>query len=864
MFKIKLPKGSDISRIARELRSDPNVQFAEPNYRVAEPNYWGKACATSDDTLEGSQWYIDTIRGHEAWDITTGDPALTFGIADTGFDYPAADFAGRVYVNLLDPIDGSDNEGDGFTDNRIGWNLIGNNNNASDDNGHGTSVAGIIGAATNNTFGVAGLTWQGKMMPIKCLDSSGTADIAACVAAITYAVDHGVDIINCSWGGYGFSLALLNAVNYALAANRVVVAAAGNDGVEAPFYPAAFHGVISAGATDQSDLVTSFSNHGEKRMLFAPGVGILTIAAGGGFGSVDGTSPSASILAAVAGLVKAQYPTYTNSQIYQKMYTTAVILSTGERRIDAYAALQGPDPLTSSMATPLDESTVSGTINITGSSNGPNFQQYIIEWGTGDNPSTWSNAGISLANGGTVAVTGGQLATFDTTQVPAGTAFTIRLTSMNSLGGVFYDYIRMNRQPSPIVLGVVNDGTGADINYQTSLSTLSANWTGFMDSNPGIATITKYEYAVGTSPSGTDITGGWQLANLSNNFTLTGLSLAQGQTYYTTVRVYNNKGETVEVCSNGVKVDTTPPSGSVNDGAGADVAFVPLNGRMAANWSITDPESQITNFEYSIIHESGNPIIKGYTPVGLATNFDIDGSSLAFVAGQKYFVKVKAINGAGLTSIISSNGFQVVPATLAAPAYVNDGTGVDIDWQSDLTGLSANWPPVPNAVKYLYAIRTAPGGTDLQWIDNGTSTTMRRNLQLENGKRYYVHVRAQNSLGMDGDIAISDGVLTGAQEFRAKAYPNPLSLSKGGMRFHLEMPTDGRVTIRIFDTKGNLYKELMNNEQRSAGIYDDIQWNGAGRDGQKFTERAYFCVIAVNDSNGNQVFKKIQKILIEK
>lgn len=870
IFRLKVPRGADIRRIIQELRTDPGVEYAEPNYLV-------QACATPDDTLYPQQWGLAKINAPAAWNITTGSNLLVIAVLDTGLDRSHPDFAGNIWVNPGEiPGNGIDDDGNGYIDDIYGWNFAQNNNNPMDDNSHGTYVAGIAGAATNNALGFAGLNWNVKLMGLKNLDSNGTADMATSAAAMTYAADNGADVINCSWGGYGFSSALRDAVNYARMADCVVVGAAGNDPLGVPFYPAAYHGAISVGATDQADQRASFSNYGYFLKLVAPGTDVVSLTPGGGFAPLpgtSGTSNSAAFVSGLAALIRANNPGYTTDQIYQKMATTAVDLGTpgwdrfhGHGRINAFDALQGNDPMTSFMTSPSEESAVSGTVNINGSSNGPNFQNYAVEWGVGEIPTTWSTIGVTLANGGTVAVNNNLLATFDTSLVPAGQPFTIRLTSRNTNGEVFYDEIRLNRNTSTIITGTVNDGSASDIDYQVSIDTISANWNGFMDPTPGISTISEYQYKVGTSQYGDDITGTgvWKSAGLNNNFTLTGLSLAQGQKYYTTVRTINNKGESVDVCSDGVTVDTTAPSGAVSDGTAADIDYQTSATSLAAHWSAADTESGIANFQYSIGTTSGGTQLMSWTDAGLATSFNLNGLSL--VDGQTYYTNVRAMNGAGTTTIVTSNGVRIITSSLTAPSYVNDGTAADIDYQTGLNGLSANWAPVPYASKYWYAVGATPDTTNLEWIDNGASTSMNRQLQLLNGQRYYISVRAENVLGVPGAVRTSDGLVAGDLDFKSYCYPSPYSLSKSRspMKVHLKMPVEGNVTVRIFDTAGNLYKELLNNVPMSAGIHEDIEWDGRGREGQRFTERAYFCAVIIKNSSGREIYRKVIPIVVER
>ena len=165
--------------------------------------------------------------------------------------------------------DGVDNDGNGYVDDYRGWDFVNGDNNPFDDNGHGTHVAGTIGALGNNGVGVAGVNWQTKVMALKFLDWFGSGTTADAVSAILYAAAKGADVQSNSWGGGGFSQTLANAIATADQAGSLFVAAAGNDGANndtTAFYPAGYEAanVVSVAATDSNDQLASFSNYGAE------------------------------------------------------------------------------------------------------------------------------------------------------------------------------------------------------------------------------------------------------------------------------------------------------------------------------------------------------------------------------------------------------------------------------------------------------------------------------------------------------------------------------------------------------------------------------------------------------------------------
>ena len=176
----------------------------------------------------------------------------------------------------------------------------------TDPNGHGTEMAGIVAAATDNGKGIAGVGYAGvKVMPVTVLGADGTGQDSDVIAGVVWAVDHNADVILMSFSNPGFSPSLQDAIDYAWDNNVVVVAATGNDGSSTPTFPAGDRGVVGVSNTDMTDSLAPSSNYGDDTFLAAPGTDILTTTAGGGYASVTGTSAAAAIVAGAAGLLRA-------------------------------------------------------------------------------------------------------------------------------------------------------------------------------------------------------------------------------------------------------------------------------------------------------------------------------------------------------------------------------------------------------------------------------------------------------------------------------------------------------------------------------------------------------------------------------
>ena len=319
--------------VLKRLQDDPRVRYAEPNYVVsaeATPNdpsfsqLWG--LHNTGQTVNGSGGSADAdIDAPEAWDVATGSSSVVVGIIDTGVDFSHPDLGGSMSTSPLmwrNPgesgsgreTNGVDDDGNGYVDDWRGWDFVEDDNNPFDDNGHGTHVAGTIGALGNNGTGVAGVNWNVKIMPLKFLDWFGSGSIEDAVSAVLYASSKGVHVTNNSWGGGGFSQALYDAIKQADAAGSLFVAAAGNDGLDndrTPHYPSSIDlpNVIAVAASDQSDQRAFFSNVGAESVdLAAPGTNIYSTIPGGGYDWYDGTSMATPHVAGVAALAKSRFP----------------------------------------------------------------------------------------------------------------------------------------------------------------------------------------------------------------------------------------------------------------------------------------------------------------------------------------------------------------------------------------------------------------------------------------------------------------------------------------------------------------------------------------------------------------------------
>ena len=311
---------------------------------------------TPNDPSVPSQYYLTNMHIYEAWDISRGDTNVIIGITDTGTDIAHEDLSDNLYRNYNDPIDGIDNDYDGYVDNFWGWDMGNNDNNPQwnqvpeNANPHGVYVSGCASAVGDNNVGIAGIGFKTKLMPVKVSANNGNI-ITRGYEGIVYAADHGCDIINCSWGGTVPSQFGQDVINYA-SINRkaLVVAAAGNNGEEIYFYPASYDNVLNVTASNINDNKWHGGNYTVDVDVSAPGENVLMTAPNNSYTPGWGTSFASPMAAGAAAVVKAENDTLWGIQIAEILRLSADNIDTvpgneqfagrmGKGRINLYRAL---------------------------------------------------------------------------------------------------------------------------------------------------------------------------------------------------------------------------------------------------------------------------------------------------------------------------------------------------------------------------------------------------------------------------------------------------------------------------------------------------------------------------------------------
>ncbi len=369
----------DPQATAARLRATGLFSAVMPNYRLHLSE------TLPNDTYVADQWYVNEPGGAdvhlpEAWDVAQGSPSTVIGIMDTGIDTGHPDLAAHIWTNSGEiPANGVDDDGNGYVDDMNGWDFGNGDNDPNpeptyeasgiDVGFHGTFVAGIASAVTNNGEGIAGAGWQCRLMALKVSNSAGEITSAAITLAFDYASAQHVAVLNMSLGGPGdpgvpeYFQAL---VNTAVDAGVLCVAAAGNDGVDTRSYPAGCDNVLSMAATDATDSRADFSNWGSWVRIAAPGASMWSsICRNYTFDDLnqifylyffgwdgenpymygDGTSFACPLASGVAALVRAHTPSFTALGTYQQLITSGDILTYDRQigpKLNAYRALTQP------------------------------------------------------------------------------------------------------------------------------------------------------------------------------------------------------------------------------------------------------------------------------------------------------------------------------------------------------------------------------------------------------------------------------------------------------------------------------------------------------------------------------------------
>ena len=314
LVRVRLEPGTSVEEAAAAFERRAGVRYAHPNHRY-------RISVTPNDTNWSSLWGMTKIDAPTAWDTTTGSNSITVAVVDTGIDYDHPDLAANMWTN-----------GSGFH----GRDFVNNDDDPDDDEGHGTHVAGTIGAVGNNGAGVVGVNWQVKLMALKAADADGFLEDSWVIAAFQYACANGAKVVNASFGGPSPSDSTLAVINGC--PNTLFAVAAGNGGGDgigdnndlSPEYPCSYPSpnIVCVAASEPSDARSAFSNYGLGSVdIAAPGAGILSTYPGGGYATGSGTSMATPHVAGAAALLLSSKPALATADVRRALLLSADPLS---------------------------------------------------------------------------------------------------------------------------------------------------------------------------------------------------------------------------------------------------------------------------------------------------------------------------------------------------------------------------------------------------------------------------------------------------------------------------------------------------------------------------------------------------------
>ncbi|MBI3006069.1 MAG: S8 family serine peptidase [Ignavibacteriales bacterium] len=338
-YAVTFSSPNDPFTVAEQLSELNVVQYAEPwfIYRTSETAF----TPNDPDYLAGLQWGLQKINAAAAWDYSQGDASIVIGIVDTGMQWDHPDLAANIWSNPGEIAgDGIDNDGNGYVDDVRGWDFVGadyatwledNNPMPTAIGWHGTHVAGIASAVTNNATGIASIGFRCRILPVKVSADNdnrpGGPYILRGYTGIVYAALMGAKVINCSWGGGGGSQFEQDIINIATQQGSLVVAAAGNGNSASFFSPSGYTNVLSVGATNASDVKSNFTNFGETVDVSSPGENILSTMYSPNppetYVYASGTSMASPLVAGLAGLVRWKFPSLLPVQAGEQIRVTS-------------------------------------------------------------------------------------------------------------------------------------------------------------------------------------------------------------------------------------------------------------------------------------------------------------------------------------------------------------------------------------------------------------------------------------------------------------------------------------------------------------------------------------------------------------
>ncbi len=824
----------DAKEVAKALLRSEDIEYAEPRVRLRiffHPN----------DSLYAAQWHLPIIMADSAWNITQGDSTIIIAIVDTGVDWLHPDLAANIWNNPgeigLDAqgrdkrYNGIDDDNDGYIDDWHGWDLYQDTNKQTDNdprpgNPHGTHVAGIAAAVTNNHIGVAGVAPKCKILPVKVAsDDPSSNNIPFGYEGIAYATLMNANIINCSWGG-SFSLFGQDMVSAAINHGCTVVAAAGNDTLNlstSPEYPACYDGVLCVGATDWNDQKSSYSNYGYEVSLSAPGDIIESTipTADGSYAQYSGTSMATPVVSGVAALVKSLHKDYTSEQVAEQVRVSADPIDIwnggfqhklGFGRVNAYRALTVQSP-----AIRVSSSSVSDSV--TGNGNG------MLEPGETMRISLYFTNYLQSTSSMSISITADpQLVTFKNSAYSGSGLGTLET---NSAPITFDAVINSNIPENSMVECFITISSGSYSDY--SSIQFRANQT-FFDQNINNITMTitsAGNIGYNDYPNNQEGSGFIFTPTGKNNYLFEGAFIAGTDTVHLVdcARGNNQNYEDNDFESVSNFKISTPGSVADQQGIGefattqsASARKLNLDIKYASYAWKNAPNNNSVFVKYLVINRSQSVITNMYA--GLYLDWDLGSAAFNIAAvdttlrlGYAYDTEVGGITSYVGVVMLGDKPLDYHAIDNAATDSTNwglyDGFTKKEKWDALHNGISSSMagPSDISMVVGCGPFTLAPGDTAM------VPFSFVADQSLEALKATATQARSQwNSVH-------SMGINNNSLPFVFKLhqnYPNPFN---GSTHIHYEIPSAGNVTLKVYDILGREVSTLINGVEQP-GLYD--------------------------------------------
>jgi subtilisin family serine protease len=603
-YLIEFSDFSNVDAFISELKESNAVEYAEKvplNKITLTPN---------DPFYNSSQmWGLFQINAGTAWNVSTGSSSIVVAITDNAIEIAHPDLVNQLWVNTGEiPGNNIDDDNNGYIDDVNGFDVGDNDGDPSPLTSswdHGTHVSGTIGAESNNNIGVASIGYGVSIMAVKSTpDASGSNSVNDGYNGIYYATINGADVINCSWGGTGFSTTGQNIVNFAWNSGSIVVAAAGNDGTDndaTPHYPSNYSNAIAVASSTTGDVKSSFSNYGTNSIdITAPGSNIASTVPYGNYGYMSGTSMASPMVSGLLGLMKSLNPGMPNQDLINCMYSTADNINTanpsyigelGAGRINAFAAMNCVgatlnNPPVADFVANFTTLNAGGTVIFTDQTT---FSPNAWTW-------NFDNQGLGGVTPATANTQGPHNVTYNNPGV-----YEVRLTASNANGSDVMTktgYITVNALGacSPLNLDDPTFGSLASIHvgWTPSLYTLTPATDGYVAGTNATGDLAKAEYFPGAMVG--------SLQYVTGVYVWYGKAYAANPSTTIDVNVYDATGGTVgAIIGSETVAMSTISNGSIRYYEFNPPLNVPASGEIAVgvdysnlNWS-TDTLAIVTN-----------------------------------------------------------------------------------------------------------------------------------------------------------------------------------------------------------------------------------------------------------------------------